>query len=143
MRGIHHSSFHRSVTSTLPDVQWLAFAIWIAYGVIQAKRWPVLRERMLAVPAARRKLLAPILMFSGAAGMLVGMSLIAQMGGIEVGQLKPWAWGAVTLLGLAFVHAQTMATLMIVSLIGEQETQPTAHTFQGKDADEPSTRNLH
>ncbi|MEA2552991.1 MAG: hypothetical protein QOJ65_1167 [Fimbriimonadaceae bacterium] len=126
---IIRSPNHRTTPSTrwYPSaVLWAqafaSFAVWVAYGFIQARRARLLRTKFSAMPRRTRTLLGPILLLGGAATLLVGVGLAGLYGGIAGGQLVPWAWLTVTLAGLAFVHAQTMASLVMISLASETES---------------------
>jgi hypothetical protein len=54
--------------------------------------------------------------------LLGGLAIINQRGGFTSSGMTPLAWLATTLLGLAFVHAQTMGMAMLVSLVQENVT---------------------
>jgi hypothetical protein len=70
-----------------------------------------------AIPRSRRGLLAAALFVVAAMVLLGGLGLVLQRGGFTSNGMTPAAWIIVTLLGLAFIHAQTMATAMLVTLV--------------------------
>jgi hypothetical protein len=105
----------------------IAFAVWIAYGVFQNRRSDAIRAQVDSIPRSRRGLLAAALFVVAAMVLLGGLGLVLQRGGFTPQGMTPLAWGIVTLLGLAFVHAQTMATAMLVTLIqGSVTNKPDA-----------------
>ncbi len=103
----------------------LAFALWIGWGVWQARRVPAWRERLLAMSRTARGVGGPILLFCGAGVMLGGLFLVQQMNGLQGGALTPLAWGIVILIGLAFVQSQIVAGAMMISLMerGAEENE--------------------
>ena len=100
----------------------MAFALWIAYGIYQSRRSNAIRMQVMAIPRARRGVLGAALFVVGAMVLLGGLGLVLQRGGFTSGGLTPVAWLVVAILGLLFVHAQTMATALLVSLVQQGVT---------------------
>jgi hypothetical protein len=60
-------------------------------------------------------------------GALLGMlALIASANGLSRDGFALWAWSAIALGGLGYVHAQTLATALLVSLAHEAVTRDRA-----------------
>jgi len=92
----------------------IVFAAWLCYGVFQWRRSGRLLGRVKAMSPARRQGLATLLILGSAVLLLAGLYGIAALapGRHDLNVLQ---WFAVALLGLAFVHAQTMAAAMLIS----------------------------
>ena len=112
--------------SKIRTVVWLqggfSFLIWIGYGVIQSRRSISIREKVDGMGRSLRGLVGAALFLVGAMVLIGGLGIILQAGGFTPAGLTLAAWIASTVLGLAFVHAQTMGTAMLVSLIHENVT---------------------
>lgn len=76
------------------------------------------------MPRTMRGILGAALFLVGAMVLIGGLAIILHLGGFGEEGMTMGAWLAVTLLGLAFVHAQTMGTAMLVTLIQENVTKP-------------------
>jgi hypothetical protein len=74
----------------------------------------------------------------GAMVLIGGLTIIMQRGGFTSAGMTLAAWIVVTLLGLAFVHAQTMGMAMLVSLIQENVTNTPLATSINKTSGEAS-----
>src|SRR2546423_7045437 len=94
---------------------------WLVYGFVQTRRAVKLRATMSAMSRAKRTILGPALLVLGAVLLLGGVALTASVHGLQDGSLTPLAWIIITATGLAFVHAQVLASLMMVSLATENE----------------------
>lgn len=90
--------------------------VWILYGVVQTRRSARVLAAVERVPRSRRGCLGALVMLFSAAGLFGGLMGIAAIGGFAGGGMTALGWLLVTLLGLAFVHAQTMAMGMLVTL---------------------------
>lgn len=95
----------------------LSFLIWIGYGFLQSRNSRKIREQVGRMSRAQRGILGAALYLVGAMVLIGGLGIVLERGGFTNSGLTPIAWIVVVLLGLAFVHAQTMATAMLVSLI--------------------------
>jgi len=100
----------------------LSFLAWIAYGVFQGRRANVIRSQVQRMSRGSRGILGSALFLVGAMVLIGGLGVVLQRGGFTRTGLTPAAWAIVTLLGLAFVHAQTLGMAMLVSLIQENVT---------------------
>ena len=87
---------------------------------------------MSRMSRSSRKAWGPVLMFGSAAVMLFGLFLIYNAGGMRPTGMLPWAWAAITILGLIMVHGQTMAMAMIVSLVMDEVTDSSAAASSDK-----------
>jgi len=98
-------------------VQGLAcFVLWVLYGVGRSRRTAKVRAWAATTPRASRGLMA------GALFLLPAIALGALMIGLLKGNavtshgLEPWAWAAVAFVGIGYVHCQTLATALLVTL---------------------------
>jgi hypothetical protein len=69
----------------------------------------------------------------GLVALMGGLLLIHALGGFPDSGMPPWAWLAVGVLGIAFVHSQVAGMSTLVTLIGVPSS-----TGTGSDS-EPST----
>ncbi|MFI5385416.1 MAG: hypothetical protein ACHQ50_04765 [Fimbriimonadales bacterium] len=99
-----------------------SFIAWIAYGVIQSRRSYLIREQVSRMGRTQRGIAGAALFLVGAMVLIGGLGIVLQKGGFTSAGLSAVAWPAVTVLGLAFVHAQTMAMSMLVSLVQDNVT---------------------
>lgn len=91
-------------------MQWLAFVIWIAYGLyVWRKRGRVLAWAQSKPPQVRLPLSLGLLL-GGAAILFGGLMAIDQTGGLK----QVWAWPAVVAFGIVFVHCQVLAAVLAV-----------------------------
>jgi len=107
----------------------IVFLVWVSYGLVQWRRSAQLLETVRAIPERKRRALATLIIFVSAAlllGGLYGIALIAP----NQQSLNVLQWICVAVLGLLFVHAQTMAAAMILSQ---------AHFVVTKTSPPPST----
>lgn len=100
-----------------------AFVLWVAYGMLLWRRSTTIRERVSRGTRTVRALKAAGMLFGGAALLLLGMLWIDSAGGFLKAGMTPWALAAVTVLGLAFVHLQTLAGATVVVLAQESVTE--------------------
>lgn len=121
----------------------VSFALWIAYGVVLARLAPSMRKTFSGQSRRRRTVLGPVLMVLGAVLLLVGIGGIGALRGLGPTGLKPWAWLVLTVIGLGFVHAQSVASLLMISLATETEPAGTGGPSDGrinkKNSDEAKT----
>lgn len=90
--------------------------------MIQSRRSHLIREQVATLSRARRGTTGAALFLVGAMVLIGGLAIVLQQGGFTSQGMTSLAWIAVTALGLAFVHAQTMGMAMLVSLIQENVT---------------------
>ena len=58
----------------------------------------------------------------GLAFLAVGLWLVSIGGGLTDNGLVPWAWLAVAVIGLGFIHLQVLGAAAMLSLVLEEET---------------------
>jgi hypothetical protein len=121
----------------------VCFLLWIGYGAIQARRSDKIRAKMSALGRGTRATLGGVLMIGGAAVLIAGGVVIEQIGGFTKTGMTALGWLVVAVVGLVFVHAQTMSFAMLVSLAQETVTNshPSPsdhHNAQGTNHDEAS-----
>ena len=119
------------------------FLLWIGYGVVQSRRTDMIREKVGGMSRGARGGLGAALMVLGAMVLLGGGLLIEQAGGFTKTGMTPLGWLIVAAIGLLFVHAQTMAFSMLLSLVQETVTNvarpPSDHkNLEGTNQDEAS-----
>ncbi len=95
----------------------VSFLFWLLPGLLLWKRSARLKKWFAELPRGTR-------VFLGSAGLLLGMFilvaglfLVAENGGIQDGGLVPWAWLAVTVLGMAFVTIQALGAAAMLTLM--------------------------
>lgn len=94
----------------------VSFVVWILYGVFQTRRLAQVRAAVERVPRSRRGCLGALILLVAAGTLFGGLIGITAMGGFAGGGMTALGWLLVTLLGLGFVHAQTMAVAMLATL---------------------------
>lgn len=95
----------------------ICFAIWIAYGFIQSRRSDTIRQRLSSLTRQSRAVSGAVIMLVGA-GILFGVLITAHsFGGFTTNGMTPLTFLAIAIAGLGFVHAQTMAMAMLVTLM--------------------------
>lgn len=102
------------------------FLLWVAYAVWQTRRAGTIRVWAFGIPRLKRGLLAAGLFVVPAAallGLLLGM---ASARATTPAGLVAWAWATVAVAGLGYVHTQTLATALLVSLAHEAVTRDRA-----------------
>jgi hypothetical protein len=102
----------------------VSFLLWIGYGIFQSRRSHLIREQVGRMGRAQRGITGSMLFLVGAMVLIGGLAIVMQQGGFTSSGMTPVAWLTVSLLGLAFVHAQTMGMAMLVSLVHENVTNP-------------------
>ena len=115
-----------------------SFAVWVAFGVFQARRTQGMRGKLAQMSRRARVSLGPLLMLAGAVVLLGGVFLLGAFHGLQNGQLALWAWLAITILGLIFVQAQSLAALMIASVAIGDEPAGSAGASDGRITDRKS-----
>ncbi len=99
-----------------------SFLLWIGYGYLQSRRSAAIRRQVGQIPRSRRGILGAALFLVGMMVLFGGLGLVLRQGGFTANGMTPAGWIVVTLLGLAFVHAQTMGTALLVSMIQRDVT---------------------
>jgi len=100
----------------------LLLGVWIGYGVVQWRRSDEIRRKIMRIERRTRVWVAILALVGGALAMLLGLILVQQAGGLAGDSLRWWAWLAIAIIGLGFVHAQTIAAAMMVTLVQETVT---------------------
>jgi hypothetical protein len=98
------------------------FALWIVYGVFQSKRSDAIRARISRLSRTARAWLGALLMVGGAVIMIAAGLLMESLKGFTPKGMTMTGWLVIAAAGLAFVHAQTMAFAMLVSLAYDSVT---------------------
>ena len=122
----------------------LSFGLWVAYGVVQARRASRIRAWARQVSPALRGLWAAGLFLGGAGVMFGSLFSLAARNGITPLGIAGWGWIVLSLAGLVFVHAQTLAMALLVVSAQEAVTQGRAPAsenseLQGIPSDEASS----
>jgi len=91
---------------------------------------------MAGIPRNRRAALGAVAMLLGATVLFGAMILAQVIGGFTRNGMTPLTWLMIAAGGLAFVHAQTMAMAMLVSLVDESvtSTMSVSSDQEGRDA---------
>ncbi|HEY0866437.1 MAG TPA: hypothetical protein VGE01_03605 [Fimbriimonas sp.] len=119
----------------------LSFLVWVGYGFWQSRRpQPPLtftrrmRREVRGLTAAALLLVAVALLFGA-------LDAVYRFGGFRPQGLAPWAWGLVTVVGLAFIHLQTLSLALIVTLAKDSVTagRTPASTTQNTGEDNEQT----
>ncbi len=117
----------------------LCFAVWLAYGIVQMRRSHLIRASVGRIPRTRRVLLGAGAMLGGVMLFFAFLALLPSLGLVVQGRILPGGWLLAALVGLAFVHAQTVGMAMLISLAYESVTSEQAGTSVPKESD-PSDR---
>jgi hypothetical protein len=92
---------------------------------------------------SKRTVLGPVLMIVGAIFLLGGVALTASIHGLSGGSLTPIGWLIITAVGFLFVHAQMIASLMMVSVAAQNEPAGSPQASDGRitngKSNEPKT----
>jgi len=93
----------------------VSFVVWCLAGV-----W--IARRMLKADQAPHPAVGAFALIGGALLLVAGLVGVGTAHGLVAGSLVPWAWLAVTLLGVAFVALQAWGALAIASRAFRRET---------------------
>lgn len=118
----------------------LSFLVWLLYGYLMRRRADELRIRMREAGRTKKVLLGSVGLIGGAVLLLLGLWQVAAFEGIGPAGLTLWAWAAVTLLGLVFVHLQVLGAAAMITLIQESETADRLGASDSRPSDEASER---
>jgi hypothetical protein len=97
-------------------------AIWLAYGYVLWRQSGAKRPWALSLSRKFRVACGVLLLFGGATLMLASLLGVQALGGATKEGLTWWAYGAIALLGLVFVHMQALAATFLASLVHENVT---------------------
>lgn len=100
----------------------VSFLVWIGYGAWMRGRSERLRARLMGSSRGFRVFLGSAGLILSAFALLGGLAGISALGGVQEGGLLLWAWLAVTLLGLGFVHLQVLGAAAMITIVQERET---------------------
>jgi hypothetical protein len=112
----------------------VSFLVWIAYGIVQARRSEEIRVRVFAMPRNARTVRAVSLMLGGVVFLGLGLAVVQALGGVTRDGMTLWGWVLVTGVGLVFVHAQAMSMALLVSLALESVTERAPRTSSQESA---------
>jgi drug/metabolite transporter (DMT)-like permease len=96
------------------------FLIWALYGIARTRRSHRVRNWARTVPIGQRGALAGALFVLPAVGLAALIFTIAQHHWLGSSGLQPFAWVAIVCVGLGYVHCQTLATALLVSIAEER-----------------------
>lgn len=116
------------------------FALWVGYGIFKSRSSNDLRARLAKIPRQRKALAGAGYMILGAAILFAALMASHALGGFTPNGMTLPTWGIISITGLAFVHAQTMAMAMLVAMMidGVVTSQPRPSSDQqGQDAAQP------
>ena len=98
------------------------FLLWVAYGFWMRRSSEQMRRAMHGKSRRARTML-------GSAGLIAGLALLAgglygvyALGGIQGGELTPWGWIAVAVVGTVFIHMQVLGAAAMITLVLDEET---------------------
>lgn len=94
----------------------LCFALWISYGWFLRRHSERIVSGVIQHSRARRVAIGSFGIILTGVALLAVLYAIAAAEGIQDGQLKPWAWLVVTIVGFAFVHGQVLCAAALFSL---------------------------
>ncbi len=93
-----------------------SFVVWILYGIVQARRSQSIRASVGRLNRLQRGLFGAGLMVGGILLLFGGFVGLQAIGALGHEAMTTLGWILATLVGLAFVHCQTMGMAMLVSL---------------------------
>jgi hypothetical protein len=99
----------------------LSFGIWITYGIWRRRRADRLRDKMALLSRRLRVGLSIGSLILSAVILFAGLSVFSSYRGIQEGPYSGWLWFAMTLVGLVFVHMQTLGSVAMVSVVLEDQ----------------------
>lgn len=118
VRGTRWEDWAPWYASLMIWVQGLTcLAVWLAYGVFQSRRSTALRTKLLSIPRSSRGLRGAALMLLGAAALMAALIIAHSLGGFTPNGMTPLTWIGIAVAGLVFVHGQTMAMAILVTLV--------------------------
>lgn|GEM_PF-1327356 len=123
-----------------PNMIWLqgaiCFLLWISYGVLQSRRSQAILSWACSMPKPKRIGIATLFMI-GSFILMFGVLLVnLQLKGFTQQGMTAWACILVGLVGLIFVHGQTMATALLLATLQESVTGSRSNSSTPKDSPE-------
>ncbi|MBS1704734.1 MAG: hypothetical protein JST40_02585 [Armatimonadetes bacterium] len=100
----------------------VCFVIWLGYGLWLRRGADQMRTRLRGLARGKRVALGSVGLIGAMVVLLAGLVGIAQLNGLQQGTLVPWAWIAVALLGVIFVHMQVLAAGAMITLIQDEQS---------------------
>jgi hypothetical protein len=101
------------------------FVVWTAYGLWLRRSSENLRARMQSMGRGTRASLGSVGLLAGLAVLGAGLWAVSALGGLTAAGLTAWAWLAVTVVGIGFVHLQVLGAAALVTLVLDEETART------------------
>lgn len=99
--------------------------LWLIYGIWQWRRGHALLARMQGIAPTKRQIWGTTLIFGSTALLLIALALLSALGNGSQ-SISWWQWIAVAVAGLGFVHCQSTAAAMLLSLSQLGVTRPGA-----------------
>ncbi len=106
----------------------ICFIFWISYGIVMRGRAEGIRAKVSNWSRGQRVAFGSAGLILGLIFLLLGLYLVAMLGGIQDEQLTLWAWAACLILGLGFIHLQVMGATAMITLALEEETDRRGRT---------------
>lgn len=127
-----------AATGTLTGMIWtqgaICFIFWIALGWGMRRKNEVIYARMKGLSRRVRVLIGSVGLIGAMILLTGGLALIGMNGGVQRGQLVPWAWVLVTLLGSGFVVAQVLGAAAMITAVEEEQSLLRAQSSAKKAA---------
>lgn len=106
------------------------FCAWIAYGIALAKSS---RAKSGLTTRKQHPAWGAVALVAGMLVLVAGLYGIGIAGGVQQGALTGWAWAAVLMIGMVFVHLQSIGALILFRAATERETRLRAETSVPKE----------
>lgn len=113
------------------------FVLWLSFGLLLRRSSHRLKARMHGLSRTARAMLGSVGLLGGLAVLAVGLYGVSQLGGLDTNGLRPWAWIAVALLGLVFVHLQVLGAAAMVTLVLDEVTARADRPSFNQDKENP------
>lgn len=120
----------------------VCFAMWIAYGLSLSRKSAAIRARLESISRSQRIVLGIVLLVGSLAALFAILGVLLVSGSLASTSVPIWLWPIVALIGVGFVHAQTMGTAMLVTLAQPSVTRTNdgTSTVEGLESDETSSK---
>ncbi len=105
-----------------------SFGMWILYGILQARRSAQIRVDVGRLSRAKRVGFGTAMLLGGVFLLFGGFIFVHSIGGFAKDAMTWYGWLLVSMIGLVFVHLQTLGMAMLVSLGFDSVTQAPAPT---------------
>lgn len=99
-------------------VNWITFALWLAYGFWLWHRRESVIARAVKVHSSRRIMKSLGMLIGGTCVLFLTLIGIDAAGGLKLF----WAWPAILLAGLVFVHGQLYGVIYALSNLRYRDT---------------------